>query len=163
MFLSTKYFLANELFGKANIHIANSSILAKELEDANVKNVVKKMGNCTFFNKEAKELPENVKRYIIKFKDLHTFEDKLPLSFLKTELNDVSYNVLKSGLKEHGFELTEEEIAEKTFVKFPKELVNILKDKTVYILNEKDYFDCMSANEIDGGYRLKKDKYLVWY
>jgi hypothetical protein len=163
MFLSKDYFLANELFDRAKIHIANSSMLAKQLEEDGVKNAVIRMGNCTFFNKNTLELPNNIREYIIQFKDMKTFEDKIPLTFLKTELDDIGYKAFKNGLKINGFELKEENIANKTFVVFPKELVKILNNKTWYILNEKDYNDCSKNGDIDGGYRLKKDKYLVWY
>lgn len=163
MFIPKEYFLANELFNKAGIHIANSSMLAKEIESKNIKNTVIKMGNCIFFNKNSRALPNNIRNYVEAFKDLNTFENKVLVSALRTELDDIGYTALIKGFKNNNYEIKEEIIQGKRFAVFPNELVEKLKDKTWYILDEFEYHDCLDRGNIDGGIKLKKDKYFVWY
>jgi hypothetical protein len=164
MFLSNDYVLSNEIVEKSGIHIANISMGIKQLEDADSKSgSVVKYGNCTFLNKQAKTLPTYLKNYI--HNPLWTFtdfSDKLPVTYLQAELG-VPFKDIQEGFKRDGTDISVKDIAGKQFAVFPKEFVEKMKDSTWYILSEEDFNECLNAGDIDGGFKVKKGKFLSWY
>lgn len=163
MFLDKEFFLANELLEFTQMHIANASMIKKELLENDSGGVVKR-GNCLFFSKTSKELPNNIKELLAKHgKTLHTFENKVPITALRSEFSDVGTTALLKGFEKAGVSITKEEISGKTFVVFPDEFVSKLKNKTPYILNETEYKSSLKNQDIDGGIYIKKNKYFVWY
>lgn len=164
MFLNSNYVLANEIVQNAGIHIANISNMIKQLENTNEREgVVVKYGNCTFINKTAKNLPNNLKEYIeYPGWTLTDFANKLPVTYLQSELG-VSYDLLKESFGENGYDLGETEVAGKKFVVFPESFKKKMEGMTLYVLNEDDYHSCLENDDIQGGFALNAKKYLTWY
>jgi len=164
MFLSKNYVLANEVVQHAGIHIANVSNMIKLLEDANEsEGVVVKYGNCTFINRDAKNITNSFKEYIktpgLKLTD---FSDKLPITYVQTVLG-VSFEILQESFGVNGFDLGEIVIAGKRFAIFPKSFVTLTKGKILYVLSKEDYISCLNNGDIQGGFALNSKKYLTWY
>jgi hypothetical protein len=164
MFLSNDYVLSNEIVEKSGIHIANISMGIKLLEDSNAKaGAVVKYGNCTFLNKNAKTLPLYLKNYIHNPQWTFTdFSNKLPVTFLQAELG-VPFKDIQEGFKKEGTDISVQEIAGKQFAVFPKEFAEKMKKTTWYMLNEEEFKSCLRAGDIDGGFKVKKGKFLSWY
>lgn len=164
MFLSKNYILSNEIVQKAGIHIANISMSIKTLEDSDTKSgLAVKLGNCTFLNKQAKNLPTYIKNYMDNpewsFED---FSDKLPVTYVASEFG-VPANKIEEAFKKSNYLESVETIAGKKFFKFTKEFRDLMEDKTWYILSKEEAEDCLKNGEIDGFTPLYKEKYFTWY
>jgi hypothetical protein len=156
MFLSTKYVLANELVQKMGIHIANISVIAKELEDNDYGHIIK-MNNCNFVRKDSRHMPHNIQVGLLtnQFTDI---SDKLPCTWVKDEY-EMSEKELLKGDMIYG----KVKIAGKNFYHFKPEFVKKMKRKIGYVLNEQETMECFNKGQIDGYTQINKDKYFTWY
>ena len=157
MFLAPGYILANELVNKMGIHIANVSIMRKEFEDADDLYTIRKLNNCNFVNTSSPKLPQNIKDGISN----NTFTDytnKLPCTFVRDE-----YPVTEREWMASGIVIGKEEIAGKNFYVFADDFVKKLTGKIGYVLSGDEYRSLLVENKIQGGIRLKRDKYFTWY
>lgn len=157
MFLSSNYVLANELVQTMGIHIANISVLSKQLQDADDYGTVIKMNNCNFVNKKSHKLPHNIEvgLWANEFTDM---SDKLPCSWVKDE-----YELSEKELRTAGMVIDKIKVAGKSFYVFDQEFVKKMKRKIGYVLNEAETMECFAKKQIDGYTQVGKDKYFTWY
>ena len=157
MFLNSNYILASELVEKMGIHIANISIIRNQLESENDICTIKKMGACTFINKNSGKLPQNIQDGI-RVNTFTDMTDKIPTPFIKEEFN-LSYK----ELSESGIILGEQKISGKKFYIFDQDFVEKVKDKICYVLSPEETQDCLKRKLIDGFIQINNRKCLTWY
>ncbi len=153
MFLNNKYISCNELVQKMNIHIANISILTKDLEDTNI---FTKLGNCVFVDKTSIDLPKNIRIGIAQ----NTFTDCtniLPLSYLIKELEITKAQIINLPFT------SQLSLAGKDFIKFEQSFIDKVQDKTTYVLSNKETEECLQEGNIEGSIKLSNSKNLTWY
>ena len=157
MFLPKKFILANELVQKMDIHIANISIIRKELEEQGDSYTIQKLNNCNFVNTKSNKLPQNI-RDGIRHNEFTDISNKLPVTYVRSEYPATERELMKSGI------VTDKvKIAGKTFYVFADDFVNSVKGCLGYVLNEDEYLQCKSNSTIDGAIQLKNNKYFAWY
>jgi len=144
---------------KGNIHIANFSMFVSDIERRNIKDTVLRIGTCTFLNSKSEYLPNNFYKIIYKFKDEFTdFSDKVVIPVFVKEFNCPEKDMLKMPFNPRPVT-----VQGKRFMQFDKEFFDLFQDKVVTNINQKDYIECKENGDIDGGFKLSNDNYLVWY
>ena len=161
MFLSKDYVLASELVQAMGIHIANISMLHAKLENESNSTDIIKQGNCSFINSNSPYLPKNIREglYLREWTDVHNM---LPTSYVKKEF-EINNDTLDNLIENNSFFLGKYKVADKEFVKFSDEFVDLMQGSIPYILNEKATLECSQDGDIDGYTKLKKNHFLTWY
>ena len=151
MLIPKGYALSNEIAKNGNIHIANMSMLVKELENKNITGAFIKYGGCTFINTKSLNLPKYIYK-AIHSGELTDLSDCILLSTFREELGCSEKDALSipdaSLVRVEG----------KKFIKFPSEFIEKLKGKVITSISEKDYLE----EDVDG-IRLSKRMFMVWY
>lgn len=162
MFLNKNYVLGNELCAYLGINQANLSILRKERELQEDFSTVQKLSGTVVVDLSSRHLPNNFRLsaddiVCANFTEIH---DKLPLSYIKEELN-----LTEAELKVLGAEevlVKYQNLKEIKLWKFPEYLTK-LRNPIPYTLNAEEYEKCLKNKQIAGGVKLKPSKYFVWY
>jgi len=156
MFLNKNYILANEVVQKGNIHIANISILIKNLSSLDEPPFIK-MNSLTFLNKNSSLLPNNIQN-IISSNEFTDLSDKLPCNYVRSE-----YGITEKELIESEVVVDKIEICDKKFYVFNQDFIKKVKRKILYVLNKKETEECLKKKQIEGFIQLRPNKFLTWY
>ena len=160
MFLTKNYVLSNELVQEMDIHIANISMLHKQLEGNENISAVIKMGQSTFIDRTSPDLPNNIKLGL-RLRDYTDMSNKLPLSYFLKEMR-LTRAKLKDILK-NKYVLGIVTICEKEFIEFSHDFVQKTKECILYPLDTKETSECITDNSIDGYTKLTDNCFLTWY
>jgi len=151
MLIPENYRLSNEIAKNGNIHIANMSMLIKDIEARNISDTMIKYGACTFINIKSSMLP----KYI--YKAIHAGElTDLSNCILSTTLKKELQCTIKEVLSIPGTK--EIKVQGKSFIQFPKEFIEQLRGKVTTNINKEDF----ESEKIDG-VQLSKNNFWVWY
>jgi len=157
MLIKKDYVLSNEMAKKGNIALANFSMFINDIEKRNIKDTVQKFGQATFINTKSEYLPNHF--YKILYNNKFTnFENCAVLVYMCKEFQCSKEDLLISGIVKEIFE-----VQGKQFLRLKEDFISKIKNKTITNISYKDYIDCDFNDEIDGGVKLSKDNYLVWY
>jgi len=157
MFLDSNYVLGNELVQKMDIHIANVSMVARNLEKVGNYEDIVKLGNCTFINKKSLFLPKNIVRGIIT-NDFTPMYNKLPCTYVHQEFQTSQAKLLNSNFIKGIVE-----VSGKKFYEFEDKFIEDIHEKVLNILDREDALDCFDNGDILGYVELSKNKFLTWY
>jgi len=157
MVISDHYVLSNEVAQKGNIHIANFSMFQKLCEDRNIRGAVEKYGNCTFLNSRSIDVPNNFRK-IMQSEKMTDLKNCVLVSYIVSYFQTTKKDFLKLKDIKRVFKVAGKEFAELT-----PEFANIMNKKIVTNIDKKDYDECVEDNLINGGVKLSKNNYIVWY
>lgn len=157
MFIPENYVLSNEIADQGGIHIANISNFIKLVTKEGIPDTIIKYGNCTFLNKKSPYLPKTFMKIIFdKNNKITDMSNKLLSSYIQTEFNCTKKEFI------NGTNSKEVKVAGKSFIEIQDNILSI-KDKVITNINKEDYEDCLACDDIQGGFKLSKNNYLVWY
>jgi len=118
---------------------------------------IQKLGACLYINRHCNSLPKNISKAIDRY-ELTDMSDKLPITYVKSELGLTETDVLSSDMV-----IDTMTIAGKRLYQFHPDVVRETEGHTPYVLNAKEYNECKSKNQILGSIPLRSDKFFVWY
>ena len=157
MFLHERYILGNELVQKMGIHIANISMFAKQMENIDDYSTIVKFNNCTFIDIHSHKIPKNLLKGI-QNNSFTNLSDKLPVSWVKTEYQLSKLELINADMIEN-----EILIAKKRFYVFKSWVVDLMKNKIAYTLDESEKDICLKNGDILGSIKINQNKYLTYY
>jgi hypothetical protein len=157
MIISDNYVLSNEVAEMGKIEIANFSMFQKLCEDTNIHGAIEKYGNCTFLNSRSMDVPNNFRK-IMQNNKMTNLKNCILLSYATSYLQTTKKDFTKMKEVVRVFK-----VAGKEFVEVSPELADIMKNKVVTNINREDFEECTELGDIDGGIKLSKNNYMVWY
>jgi len=157
MIITDNFKLSNEIAKHGNIHIANFSMFQKLCEDNNTLDAIEKYGNCTFVNSRSMDVPNNFRK-IMQTEKMTDLTNCVLVSYASSYFDTNKKDFLKIPNIKRTFT-----VEGKLFAELDKELAEVFKTKVITNVDYPDYLECVKEGTIDGGIKLSKNNYIVWY